>query len=67
MKQDERANYSEKKIRSVATHITPNDKIIIVVNKIDMCSASLKSKEDLVQAIYHQHPTVLNCFKNKTR
>lgn len=64
MKQDEQANYSEK-IRSVATHITPNDKIIIVVNKIDICSASLKSKEDLVQAIYHQYPTVLNCFKNK--
>ena len=64
MKQDERANYSEK-IRSVATHITPNDKIIIVVNKIDMCSASLKSKEDLVQAIYRQYPTVLNCFKNQ--
>ena len=25
----------------------------------------MKSKEDLIQAIYRQYPTVLNCFKNQ--
>lgn len=62
--QFERTNYSER-IREVAAHISSNDKIIIVINKIDMYSTSLKSKEDLIQAIYHQYPTVLNCFKNQ--
>lgn len=62
--QIERANYTER-IMEVATHISPNDKIIIVVNKIDMCSLDLKSKKDIVQALYLQYPAVLNCFKNR--
>lgn len=49
--QIERDNYSER-IKEVAAHISPNDKIIIVVNKIDMCSMDLKSKEGIVQALY---------------
>ena len=59
--QIERDNYSER-IMEVAAHISPNDKIIIVVNKIDMCSMDLKS---IVQALYLQYPAVLNCFKNQ--
>ena len=62
--QIERDNYSER-IMEVAAHISPNDKIIIVVNKIDMCSLDLKSKEGIVQALYLQYPAVLNCFKNQ--
>lgn len=62
--QIERANYSER-IKEVATHISPNDKIIIVVNKIDMCSLDLKSKKNIVQALYLQYPAVLDCFKNR--
>lgn len=60
----ERVSYSER-ISEVAAHISSNDKIIIVVNKTDVYSTSLKSKEDLIQAIYRQYPTVLNCFKNQ--
>ena len=59
--QIERDNYSER-IMEVAAHISPNDKIIIVVNKIDMCSMDLNS---IVQALYLQYPAVLNCFKNQ--
>lgn len=62
--QIERDNYSER-IMEVAAHISPNDKIIIVVNKIDMCSMDLKSKKDIVQALYLQYSRVLNCFKNQ--
>lgn len=62
--QIERDNYSER-IMEVAAHISPNDKIIIVVNKIDMCSMDLKSKDSIVQALYLQYPAVLNCFKNQ--
>lgn len=60
----ERVSYSER-ISEVAGYISSNDKIIIVVNKTDIYSTSLKSKEDLIQAIYRQYPTVLNCFKNQ--
>lgn len=62
--QFERENYSER-IKEVAAHISSNDKIIIVVNKIDICSTSLRSKKDLIQTIYRQYPTVFNCFKNQ--
>lgn len=62
--QIERDNYSAR-IMEVAAHISPNDKIIIVVNKIDMCSMDFKSKEGIVQALYLQYPAVLNCFKNQ--
>ena len=62
--QIERANYSER-IMEVATHISPNDKIIIVVNKIDMCSMDFKSMNGIVQALYLQYPAALNCFKNQ--
>ena len=62
--QIERDNYSER-IMEVAAHISPNDKIIIVVNKIDMCSLDLKSKKDIVRALYLQYPAVLNCIKNR--
>ena len=62
--QIERDNYSER-IMKVAAHISPNDKIIIVVNKMDMCSMDLKSKDSIVQALYLQYPAVLNCFKNQ--
>lgn len=60
----ERVSYSDR-IREVATHISSNDKIIIVVNKIDICSTNLKSKEELIRTIYRQYPLVLNCFKNQ--
>lgn len=60
----DRVSYSER-ISEVAAHISSNDKIIIVVNKTDIYSTGLKSKEDLIQAIYRQYPTVLNCFKNQ--
>lgn len=62
--QIERDNYSER-IMEVAAHISPNDKIIIVVNKIDMCSMDFKSMNGIVQALYLQYPAVLNCFKNQ--
>ena len=62
--QIERDNYSER-IMEVAAHISQKDKIIIVVNKMDMCSMDLKSKDSIVQALYLQYPAVLNCFKNQ--
>lgn len=62
--QIERDNYSAR-IMEVAAHISPNDKIIIVVNKIDMCSMDFKSKKNIVQALYLQYPAVLDCFKNR--
>lgn len=62
--QIERTNYSER-IMKVAAYVSPNDKVIAVVNKIDLCSQNLKSKKDIRQAICHQYPTVLNCFKNQ--
>ena len=62
--QIERDNYSER-IMEVAAHISQKDKIIIVVNKIHMCSMDLKSMKDILQALNLQYPAVLNCFKNQ--
>lgn len=62
--QIERDNYSAR-IMEVAAHISQKDKIIIVVNKIDMCSMDLKSMKDIVQALNLQYPAVLNFFKNQ--